>query len=89
MPQKRSRLGIIISILEAILNEEMATSRIGEYANMPYDRLKPILDELEEKNFVTFKVVGKAKIYRITSDGINALNRLREAYRILKNLGLE
>lgn len=68
---------------------ERPASRLCEEANMPYDRLKPILDQLEKKGLVTYRKEGKARIYRITKEGLSALRKLEEAYSILKAVGIE
>jgi len=54
---------------------------------MPYDRLKPMLDQLEKKGLVTYRKEGKARIYRITKEGLDALRKLEETYSILKSCG--
>jgi len=56
---------------------------------MPYDKLKPILDQLEKKGLVTYRKEGKARIYRITEEGLDALRKLEESYSILKAVGIE
>jgi len=48
MPTKRSRLSITIEILRTLRDEKLPASRLCEYVNMPYDRLKPIVDNLEK-----------------------------------------
>lgn len=89
MPEKRSRITIIIDILETIQEFELPASRIAEYANMPYDRLKPILEDLEKKGFVKSRKEGRSMVYMVTSEGRKALVKLKEAYHILKSMGLE
>lgn len=89
MPAKRSRLSIVVAILKALSRSETVCSRLCEEVNMPYDRLKTLLEYLEEKGLVRSEQRGRARVYKVTGEGMRALKRLEEAYAILKNLGLE
>ncbi len=80
----RSLAGIILDILETLnTHGPMPATRIATYANLPYDRLKPILETLEEKHYVEKTEDG----YTITDEGRKALAKLREAANLLRMLG--
>jgi len=66
MPVKRSRLTILVDVMKALQGEGRPASRICEYANLPYDRLVPILEKLEKEGFVVYEKKGKARIYKLT-----------------------
>ena len=86
---RRTRLKILIDVLEALAREEMPASRVCEAANMPYDRLKPLLDRLEKHGLVRVRTVSRSRVYGITSRGLRELERLRRAHATLRSLGLE
>ena len=89
MPVKRSRLTILVDVMKALQGEGRPASRICEYANLPYDRLVPILEKLEKEGFVVYEKKGKARIYKLTEKGLKELSKLEDALRILRKLGLE
>lgn len=60
--------------------------RGGEHAPR---QVKAHARSTREKGLVTYRKEGKARIYRITKEGLNVLIKLREAYNILRAVGLE
>lgn len=80
----RSQAGIIYDILKILSNEgPLPPTRIATYANLPYDRLKVIINSLEEKGLIE-KIEGG---YVITEEGYKALRVLEESLVLLKTLG--
>lgn len=86
MPRRkyRSQAGIIYDILKILSSEgPLPPTRIATYANLPYDRLKVIINSLEEKGFIERTEDG----YVITEEGYKALRVLEESLVLLKTLG--
>ncbi len=85
MPKKyRSRAGIIYDVLMIVLAEgPLPPTRIATYANLPYDRLRVIIDSLEEKGLIERTEKG----YVVTEEGRRALKVLEESVILLKSLG--
>ncbi|WFO74762.1 DUF4364 family protein [Desulfurococcaceae archaeon MEX13E-LK6-19] len=92
MPKKktyRSQAGIVYDILKALRDEgELTATRISCYARLPYDRLKPILIKLLEKNLIEEVNVDDKTYYRITSRGLETLEELEKTKKLLEALGL-
>jgi predicted transcriptional regulator len=55
---------------------------------MPYDRLKKLLEELIEKGMVQCEEQGKAKIFRLTSQGFKIHEELKKVRKILQDYGI-
>ncbi len=87
--RRRSRLGIVVSILAELEREgEMPASRLATYVNMPYDRLRPLLEQLEGRGYLSSRREGRSIVYSLTSEGREALGKLREAYELLRRMGV-
>ena len=83
----RSQAGIIHDVLEALQRYgPLPPTRIATYANLPYDRLRVILASLEANGLVER---GKDGAYTITRRGVEALESLRRARRLLESLGFK
>lgn len=93
MPRRRSRIEIVMDILEALEEEgPMPPTRLATHANMPYDRLAPLLAELEEKGVIEVEEVSaspKTRTARLTSKGRELLRELRRLKRVLVDFGLD
>jgi len=88
--QKRSRTEIIMDVLEAIASEEYVTpTRLATIANMPYDRLQPIVEELTVKGIVEAMEDGRSRRLKLTVRGLQLLQELRRLKRVLRDFGLE
>lgn len=86
----RSRVGIILDILESIHELEQATiTDIITFANISYKRLKWILDNLEEKGYVDSIEDKNKKIYVLKPKGYKLMNELRKIRELINDLGLE
>ncbi|HDD42968.1 MAG: hypothetical protein DRN61_00415 [Thaumarchaeota archaeon] len=83
MKHYRSRLKIILDILEAIHEQGEKVSAILTYANLPYDRCMRYLEELLEKGLIERAAEG----YRITERGYRFFEELKRAERLAKAFG--
>lgn len=88
MKKRRARLEIVMSVLSALESEEMPPTQLATAVNMPYDRLKRLLDELEARGLVGSKESGRSKAYYLTEKGLHVLSELRRIRRILEEYGL-
>jgi predicted transcriptional regulator len=86
---RRSRIEIIRDIL-AVLEERgpQPLSRLGTYANLPYDRLRRIVEELGERGLVRISRGPTSLMVEITPLGVELLEELRRLERLLRDLGL-
>jgi predicted transcriptional regulator len=86
---RRSKLDIIRDIL-AVLEEKgpQPISRLATYANLPYDRLRRLIGELEEKRIVALTRSSSTLIVEITPQGVKLLEELRKLEALLRDLGL-
>ena len=86
---RRSRVDIVIDVLDALASEgALPPTRLATLANLPYDRLSRILDDLESRGLVTVDEGERGKLVAITRKGFEALQELRRFKRLLKDLGL-
>jgi len=82
----RSQAGIILDLLEALQREgPMPPTRLSYHANIPYDRLRPILQELAGKGLVAYN--PQTRRVEITDKGMEALILLRKSKALLESLG--
>ncbi len=91
MPRRRyrSRLSVLVEILRVLKQVgPMPATRLCEYVNMPYDRLKLIIVSLEKNMIISARDTGKSRVYYITEKGLKELDKLEKALDILVKLGL-
>ncbi len=91
MPRpRRSRLQVILDIL-ATLEERgpLPLSRLATHANLPYDRLKPIVEELSGRGLIEIEQQKSTLRAAITPRGSQVLHELRRLKRLLEDLGLD
>ncbi len=86
----RSQAGIVYDVLKTLYSVgEIPPTRITYHARIPYDRLKPLLDKLVEKQLVEQVINDNSKVlYRITRKGYEAMRELEKAKKLLEALGL-
>ncbi|MCE4611328.1 MAG: hypothetical protein F7B17_05090 [Desulfurococcales archaeon] len=91
MGRKRSRIEIIADILEAVDNAPQNPTRLATIANLPYDRLQPILRDLEARGVVTVTPApdGKGSIVELTEKGRVLLWEIRRLRKVLEDFGLD
>lgn len=90
--KKRSRVELVLEILEAIYEEgEINPTKLSLKVNLSYDRVKRILGELAERKLVEVQPhddrKGAAKI-TLTPRGIKLLLELKKLKSLLEDYGL-
>lgn len=88
MNKKRSKLLIVLDILETLMQGEINPTKLATLVNMPYDRLSNLLKELNEKGLVKITTVGKNKNISITPKGVEVYNELKRITALLEDYGL-
>ncbi len=88
MVKKRSKLEIIFDVIEILAREPINPTKLSMLVNMPYDRLKRLLDELVDKGIIRYEEQGRSKIYILTSQGYKLSEELKKIKRILKDYGV-
>uniref|UniRef100_A0A7C4FI90 CARD domain-containing protein n=1 Tax=Ignisphaera aggregans TaxID=334771 RepID=A0A7C4FI90_9CREN len=86
--RKRDRLSILFDILKALSEEPQNPTKLAVLVNMPYDRLKKILDELVEKGLLQYEEQGRVRIYSLSKDGCKVYEELRRVRKVLQDYGL-
>jgi len=86
--KKRTKLLIVMELLEVLSSNELPPTRLATLVNMPYDRLANLLRELEEKKLVEVVEGGRSKVVRITEEGLKLLGELKKIKKILDEYGL-
>ncbi|MCY0859238.1 MAG: hypothetical protein OWQ54_02280 [Sulfolobaceae archaeon] len=90
MPKRRSRVGILYDILEALESGPMNLTNLMYKSNLPYDRFREIIDDMKRNGLIVEKdEEGGKKVYYITKKGMEALNELRNAKKVLKSFGID
>ena len=88
MNKRRSRLAIVIDILETLMQGDINPTKLATIVNMPYDRLSSLLKELNEKGLVKITTVGKNKYVGITIKGVEVYKELKKVKELLESYGL-
>jgi predicted transcriptional regulator len=86
--RKRDRLSIVLDILEELSKEPQNPTKLATAVNMPYDRLKKLLDELVERGLITYREQSKFRIYSLTAEGYKVYEELKKVKKILQDYGL-
>lgn len=85
----RSRIGILLNILETINKyDHVIVTEIIREANIPYERLAPILDRLTERGYIRPVDRGNRKYYTLTPNGYKLMQELRKLKHLIEELGL-
>lgn len=91
-PRKRSRLDIVLDVLEAINQAgELNPTRISLRVNLSYDRVKRVLDDLLRRGLIEVIPSDErhgSTLVRLTQKGRQLLVELRRLKRILEDYGL-
>ncbi len=88
MSRRRSKLLIVMEILEILSREDIAPTRLATLVNMPYDRLIKLLRELESRKLIEIVDGDHSKIAVLTDRGFRLLEELRRIKNILNEYGL-
>ncbi|MET1127815.1 MAG: winged helix-turn-helix domain-containing protein [Thermoproteota archaeon] len=86
---RRSKLEIVAEVLEALARGPTNPTRLATLVNMPYDRLRALLDELEARGVVRIAEGGRSATVELTLQGGKLLRELRRLKRVLRDFGLE
>jgi len=90
--KKRSRLELIMEILETIYSEdEISPTWLSIKVNLSYDRVKKILDELITRGLVESTPSDKRKgsaVLVLTPKGVKLLEELKRIKSLLREYGL-
>lgn len=87
---KRSRAEIVLDILEALARGPQPPTRLATAANLPYDRLAAILEELERAGLVSVEEVDeRSRLARLTGKGFKVYGELSRVRRLVRDLGLD
>ncbi|MCR8433668.1 MAG: winged helix-turn-helix domain-containing protein [Candidatus Korarchaeota archaeon] len=85
----RSRIGILLNILEAINKRDYAIiTEIIREANIPHERLLPILERLIERGYIRYIKRDNRRYYMLTPDGYRLMQELRRLKHLIEDLGL-
>ncbi|MBI5389213.1 hypothetical protein HZB01_02425 [Candidatus Woesearchaeota archaeon] len=90
MGKKRSRIDIIVDILQSIQEKEkgIKPTHIMYRANLAHQQMKLYLEELVEKNFITKIERGNTEYWHISTTGNQFLQKVREMKEFEKTFGL-
>lgn len=90
--KKRSRLQIIIEVLEVLSqHSELHATELSLMVRLSYDRLKNILEDLNEKGLLLLKRSEnehKSLIIKLTPEGNGLLEELKRLKKLLEDYGL-
>jgi len=85
----RSQAGIVYDILNTIAEEgPISPTRIMYGALLPYDRLKNMLEHLEEQGLAKKTFEDDRVFYDLTPKGAKVLEELRRVRRLLHSIGI-
>lgn len=85
---KRTRIEILIDILETLAHDPTNPTRLATLVNMSYDRLKAIVKELEAKGVIRSVKDEKFTVLELTPKGIELLRELKRLKKVLQDFGL-
>jgi Predicted transcriptional regulator len=86
--RKRDRLSILFDILKALSEEPQNPTKLTTTVNMPYDRLKKLLDELVEKGLLQYEEYGRVRMYSLSREGARVYEELKKVRKVLQDYGL-
>ncbi len=90
--KKRSRLQIIMEVLEALDHHgELHATDLSLIVKLSYDRLRSVLEDLDKKGLTDVERLEderRSLVIRLTSEGRRLLEELRRLRRILEDYGL-
>jgi predicted transcriptional regulator len=88
MVKKRNKLEIVFEIIDILSKETLNPTKLAMLVNMPYDRLKKLLEELIEKGIIQFEEQGRSKVFMLTPQGYKLYEELKKVRKILKDYGI-
>ncbi|MEM0014671.1 MAG: winged helix-turn-helix domain-containing protein [Zestosphaera sp.] len=88
MSRKRSKLEVVFDVLDALSKEAVNPTRLATLANMPYDRLRKLLNELIERGLVMLEDHGRSQTVVLTLQGYQLHEELKRIKKILEDYGM-
>ncbi|MCS7112027.1 MAG: hypothetical protein N3D82_02330 [Ignisphaera sp.] len=88
MGKKRSKLEILFDVIEILSKEPVNPTRLSMLVNMPYDRLKKLLDELVDKGIIGYEEQGRSRVYVLTHRGYRLGEELKKIRKVLEDYGI-
>ncbi|MEX0569228.1 MAG: winged helix-turn-helix domain-containing protein [Candidatus Njordarchaeota archaeon] len=87
----RSKIKLLIDILDSVEeNPETNLSYISLKANIPHNRLKPIINRLHKRGLINIEQKDRKTIrVSLTEEGYRFLMELKTLYKILTQIGLD
>ncbi len=88
---RRSRAAIVLDVLETLLRNggSMNLTRLSQEANLAYNRLLALVEDLAERGALRIEEKGSNKTVHITEKGIKLAGELRRLRRILSDFNIE
>lgn len=88
MAKKRSRLEIVIDVLDTLSKRATNPTKLATLVNMPYDRLMKLLEELTAKGIIQWEEQGRSQIITLTPQGHRLHEELRRVRKLLRDYGM-
>jgi predicted glycosyltransferase/predicted transcriptional regulator len=76
--RRRSKMEIRIDIIQASSLRPLRTTHIMKAANISYNELKTIIDDLERRGLISTEATLGGKYYQATSDGLKVLQEYKQ-----------
>gem|GEM_PF-1896706 len=87
---KRTRVEIVIDVLENVASYgPIVPTRLATSANMPYDRLLPIVEDLVSKKILSVREEGRSRYLEMTPKGYKLLRELKKLRKLLRDFELD
>jgi len=86
----RGTITMLLDVLNAIRSLGKATATELSYGSrIPYDRLKPLLNELVRRGYVIVEENRGRSYYKLSEEGAKLLEELARVKRMLEDLGFK
>ena len=88
---RRSKAAIVHDILDTLLRNggSMNLTRLSQEANLAYNRLLAIVEDLAERGALKIVEEGQNKTVYITEKGVELAGELRRLRRLLSDFNIE
>lgn len=88
MAKKRSKLEIVIDVLDVLSRRAVNPTKLATLVNMPYDRLMRLLEELTSKGIIQWEEQGRSQTITLTPQGHQPCEELRRVRKLLRDYGV-
>lgn len=88
---RRSKAAIVHDILDTLLRNggSMNLTRLSQEANLAYNRLLALVEDLAERGALKVVEEGQSKTVYITEKGVELAGELRRLRRLLSDFNIE